>query len=378
MPERQYRTLTKRIVDRLAVNGKDAVFWDSELPGFGIRVYPTGRKIYVVQTRANGRSKRFTVGCHGDIAPDQARKDAANIIARLKAGLPPVEQEPQPEPTVAALAERYERECVAMHCKPNTIKHYGLMLKKHILRFQFGLSDIPTVANRTVDILVKMFNMAELWEMRPPGRNPCRSVRRYKVEPHKERFLTPRELARLGRTLDIAPGKHLASRHAAAAVRLLVLTGCRRNEIMGLAWDDLDFEAGEMRLADSKAGPRIVPMPPAAAEVLADLPRTPDNRWVFPGRKKGTHQTNINDSWNRIRKHADLDGVRLHDLRHSFASRALALGEGLPMIGELLGHRQVNTTARYAHLARESVRASTARVADSIGADILTEQDGAA
>ncbi|MCY4599870.1 MAG: tyrosine-type recombinase/integrase, partial [Acidobacteria bacterium] len=116
----------------------------------------------------------------------------------------------------------------------------------------------------------------------------------------------------------------------------------------------------------------------AAAEVLAALPRTPDNRWVFPGRKKGTHQTNINDSWNRIRKHADLDGVRLHDLRHSFASRALALGEGLPMIGELLGHRQVNTTARYAHLARESVRASTARVADSIGADILTEQDGAA
>ena len=392
MPERQYRTLTKRIVDRLAVNGKDAVFWDSELPGFGIRVYPTRRKVYVVQTRANGKSKRFTVGRHGDIAPDQARKDAANIIARLKAGLPPVEQEPEPEPTVAALAERYEREYVAMHCKPNTIKHYGLMLKKHIvpglgslrvsevekkhiLRFQFGLSDMPTVANRTVDILVKMFNMAELWEMRPPGRNPCRSVRRYKVEPHKERFLTPRELARLGRTLDIAPSKRLASRHAAAAVRLLVLTGCRRNEIMGLAWDDLDFEAGEMRLADSKAGPRIVPMPPAAAEVLAALPRTPDNHWVFPGRKKGAHQTNINDSWNRIRERADLDGVRLHDLRHSFASRALALGEGLPMIGELLGHRQVNTTARYAHLARESVRASTARVADSIGADILTGQD---
>ncbi len=195
MPERQYRTLTKRIADRLAVNGKDAVFWDSELPGFGIRVYPTGRKVYVVQTRANGKSKRFTVGHHGDIAPDHARKDAANIIARLKAGLPPVEQEPQPEPTVADLAERYEREYVAMHCKPHTIKHYGLMLKKHILRFQFGLSDMPTVANRTVDILVKMFNMAELWEMRPPGRNPCRSVRRYQVEPHKERFLTPRELA---------------------------------------------------------------------------------------------------------------------------------------------------------------------------------------
>ncbi len=98
-----------------------------------------------------------------------------------------------------------------------------------------------------------------------------------------------------------------------------MLTGCRRNEIMGLAWDDQDFEAGEMRLADSKAGPRIVPMPPAAAEVLAALPRTPDNRWVFLGWKKGTHQTNINNSWNRIRERADLDGVRLHDLRHSSA-----------------------------------------------------------
>ena len=242
MPERQYRTLTKRIVDRLAVNGKDGVFWGSELPGFGIRVYPTGRKVYVVHARAKGKSRRVTVGRHGGVAPDQARKDAAKIIARLKAGLPPLEQAPEPEPTVADLAERYERECVAMHCKPSTVKRYGLVLKKrivpglgglrvsevekkHILKFQFGLSDMPTVANRTVDILVKMLNMAELWEMRPPGRNPCRSVRRYKVEPHKERFLTPKELARLGRTLDIAPEKCLAARLAAAAVRLLALTG---------------------------------------------------------------------------------------------------------------------------------------------------------
>ncbi len=391
MPERQDRTLTKRIVDRLAVNGKDGVFWDSELPGFGIRVYPTGRKVYVAQARAKGRSVRATVGRHGDIAPAEARREAAKLLARIKAGLPPVEPETEPAPTVADLAERYEREYVAMHCKPNTIRHYGLMLKKHIvpglgahpvsqvarkdiLAFQFGLSGMPTVANRCVDILVKMFNMAELWEMRPPGRNPCRSVPRYKVAPRKERFLTSGELARLGRTLDIAPAKRLASRHSAAAIRLLVLTGCRRNEIMGLAWDDLDFEAGEMRFADSKTGARIVPMPPAAAAVLAALPRVAGNPWVFPGRKKGTHQTNINDAWDRIRRHADLDGVRLHDLRHSFASRALALGESLSMIGELLGHRKIDTTARYAHLARESVRASTARVADSIGADILTER----
>ncbi len=393
MPERQHRTLTKRIVDRLAVNGKDVVYWDSDLPGFGIRVYASGRKVYVVQTRANGKSIRATIGRHGDIAPDEARRQAAKLLACIKAGQPLVEPEPQPEPTVTDLAERYQREYVAMHCKPLTVSHYGLMLKNHIvpglgellvseverkdiLKFQFALNKMPTAANRCVDILVKMFSLAELWEMRPPGRNPCKSVRRYKVDPHKERFLTPEELARLGRTLDVAPEKRLASRHAAAAIRLLVLTGCRRNEIMGLAWDDLDFEAGKMRLADSKTGPRIIPMPPAAAEVLAELPRIPGNRWVFPGRKKGAHQTNINDSWSRVRKHAGLDGVRLHDLRHTFASRALALGEGLPMIGELLGHRKIETTARYAHLARESVRASTAKVAESIGADILTERAG--
>ena len=388
MPQPSYRTLSKRAVDQLSVDDKDTVFWDRELPGYGVRVYPSGRKVYVVQTRVAGKSRRVAVGRHGDIAPDRARKDAAKIIARIKAGLPPVESEPEAPPTVSDLAGRYQREHVAMHCKPNTVKHYGLMLKKHIvprlgelkvaeverrdiLKFQFQLSDMPTVANRCVDILVKMFNLAELWEMRSPGRNPCKSVRRYKVVRRKERFLTPKELARLGRVLEIAPAERLASRHAAAAIRLLVLTGCRRNEIMGLAWDDLDFEAGEMRLRDSKTGGRVVPMPPAAAEVLADLPKIDGNPWVFPGKRKGTHQVNINDSWDRVRRRAGLDDVRLHDLRHTFASRALAIGEGLPMIGELLGHRQVNTTARYAHLARESIQASTAKVADSIGSDIL-------
>ncbi len=388
MPERQYLTLSKRIVDRLAVDGKDAVFWDRGLPGFGVRVYPSGRKVYVVQTRAGGKSRRVTLGRHGEIAPDRARKEAARLIARIKEGRPPIEAEPAAEPTVADLAGRYLREHVDMHCKPLTGKHYRLMLgkhivpgladlrvskveRKHILKFQYGLRDMPTVANRCVDILVKMFNLAELWEMRPPGRNPCKSVRRYKVLPRKERFLTPEELARLGRALHIAPAERLASRHAAAAIRVLILTGCRRNEVMGLAWDDLDFEAGEMRLRDSKTGARVVPLPPAAAEVLADLPKVPGNPWVFPGKRKGTHQVNINESWDRVRRRAGLDGVRLHDLRHTFASRALALGEGSPMIGELLGHTQVNTTARYAHLARESIQASTAKVADSIGADIL-------
>ncbi len=390
MAKPEYRNLSKRIIDRLSVDDKDTVFWDRDLPGFGIRVYPSGAKVYVVQTRVFGRSKRATVGRHGKLSADQARKEAARIIARIKAGEAEPLEEPSAAATVADLAERYRREYVAMHCKPATVSHYGLMLRKHIvpvlgkllvseverkhiMAFQYGLRDMPTVANRAVDILVKMFNLADAWGWSPSGKNPCRLVRRYKVEKHHERFLTPEELHRLSQALDAAPSERLASAHSAAAIRLLVLTGCRRNEILGLRWEDLDFEAGEMRLADSKTGARVAPLPPPAARVLAGLSRVPGNPWVFPGKKKGTGQRNINDSWDRVRKRAGLEGVRLHDLRHSFASRALALGESLSMIGELLGHRKVQTTARYAHLARDSVRASTAKVAESIGADILPE-----
>ena len=386
MAQAQYRTLSKRVVDRLSVNGKDGIFWDPDLAGFGVRVYPSGKKVFVVQTRAFGRSKRATLGTHGKLTPEQARKNAAAVIARIKKGQPLVPPEPAPVPSVAELAERYQREYVEMHCKPATVSHYGLMLRQHIvpalgehlvaevehkdiLSFHNGLHHMPTVANRAVDILVKMFNLADAWGWRPAGTNPCRGVSRFKVEKH-ERFLTREELYRLGQALRVAPAERLASTHGAAAIRLLVLTGCRRNEILGLRWDDLNFETGEMRLRDSKTGARMVPLPPKSAEVFAGLSRTPDNPWVFPGRKKGTRLVNLNDSWDRVRKRAGLDGVRLHDLRHSYASRALALGESLPMIGDLLGHRKVNTTARYAHLARDSVRDSSAKVAADIGGRI--------
>ena len=389
MAQPQHRTLSKRAVDRLSVNGKDAVFWDRDLAGFGVRVYPSGKKVFVVQTRAFGRSKRVTLGTHGDITTEIARKDATAVIARIKKGQSPVpvETEPAPDPTVADLAERYQREYVEMHCKPATISHYRLMLRKHIvpalgerlvadvehkdiLAFHNKLHRMPTVANRAADILVKMFNLADAWGWRPSGSNPCQSVPRFKVEKH-ERFLTREELHRLGEALRAAPAERLASVHAAAALRLLVLTGCRRNEILGLRWDDLNFDTGEMRLRDSKTGARMVPLTSTASDVLKGLPRTPDNPWVFPGRRKGTRLVNINDSWDRVRRRAGLDSVRLHDLRHTFASRALALGEGLPMIGDLLGHRMVSTTARYAHLARDSVRDSSAKIAADIGARIM-------
>ncbi|MDE0651844.1 MAG: site-specific integrase [Gammaproteobacteria bacterium] len=389
MPQPSYRTLSKRTVDRLSVDDKDTVFWDRELPGYGVRVYPSGRKVYVVQTRVAGKSRRITVGRHGDIAPDRARKEAARIIARIKDGLPPVEPEPEAPPKVADLAERYQREHVAMHCKPNTVKHYGLMLKKHIVprlgglnsvrlgqigrervaALHYSLHETPTMANKVVDMLSRLFNMAELWGIAPEGGNPCRFVRKY-AEPPRERFLSEEEFRRLGQVLGEVEAEGKVHPSAVAAFRLLMLTGCRKSEILTLRWEDVDLEAGELRLRDAKTGARAVAISPSARRVLKGLPRVPGNPWVIAGTKPGRHFRNLNSAWLVIRSRAELKDVRIHDLRHSFASRALALGESLPMIGKLLGHRKVQTTARYAHLARDSVKASAARVAESLRADL--------
>ena len=229
------------------------------------------------------------------------------------------------------------------------------------------------MANRVVDTLSRLYSMAEAWGVVPEGRNPCRSAVKYK-ERRRERFLTEEEFRRLGRVLAEAETEGGLSAYAVAAIRLLTLTGCRRNEILALQWKDVDLDAGELSLKDTKTGARTVPLSPAALKVLAALPRVRGNPWVIPGKKPGAHMRNINDPWEIVRKRAGLEDVRLHDLRHSFASRALALGESLPVIGKLLGHTQVETTARYAHLARDSVRESAARIAASIGAHLLDEE----
>ena len=235
----------------------------------------------------------------------------------------------------------------------------------------------PYQANRTLGVLSKMFNLAELWGLRPDGSNPCLHVKRFR-EDKRERFLIADEFNRLGRVLDEIAAGGSETRSAVAAVRLLMLTGCRLSEIQKLRWEHVDFDAGELRLPDGKTGGRAVPLAPSAVRLLAALPRDPDNPWVIAGRKPGSHLADLQRPWRRIRSRAGLDDMRIHDLLHSFASRALALGEGLPMIGKLLGHTRVQTTARYAHLARDTVKASAARIGDGIERDLVVETDRAA
>ena len=162
-----------------------------------------------------------------------------------------------------------------------------------------------------------------------------------------------------------------ASAPAMAAIMFLMLTGCRKSEILTLRWDDIALGKAELRLPDTKTDARVVPLSPQATKLLTGLPRLPDNPWVIPGKRPGTHMTELDDAWQTVRAPAGLTDVRLHDLRHSYASRALALGESLTMIGRLLGHKQIETTARYAHLARDSAQEAAERIAESISADIL-------
>ena len=278
MPEQHARAISKRTVDALPADGKDALYWDRDLPGFGIRVYASGRKAYIVQCRGPKGSRRVTIGRHGAVAPDHARKKAAVIIDRIKCGEDPAPEPPRPEPTVADLAARYLAGHVEVNCKAASLASYRQLLDKHILpalrtmpirsvepahitTFHYALRATPVTANRAIDILHKMFSLAEAWELRPAGTNPCRSVRRYKEE-KRERFLTPAEVRRLGRVLDAAEAEGGTKAYAVAAIRLMMLTGCRKAEILTLRWDDLDRTAREFRLRDSKIGPRSVPLTP--------------------------------------------------------------------------------------------------------------------
>ena len=278
------------------------------------------------------------------------------------------------------------KEYAEEHCKPNTVRAYRRRAEKHILPalgklpiggvrrehvrdLHYAMRTTPALANRTLDLLSRMFNMAESWGLMPEGSNPCRSTK-YREQP-RERFLTAAEFRRLGRVLDEAEASGAISVHAAAAIRLLMLTGCRKNEILTLRWRDVDLEAMELHLEETKTGARTVSLSPEAARVLAGIPRGEGNLWVIQGRNRGERLCFIDRHWCLVRERAKLGDVRIHDCRHSFASRALALGESLPAIGKLLGHAHVETTARYAHLARDSMHEAAARVADSIAADIL-------
>ncbi len=386
--------ITKRSVEALEVcPGKDQYLWDTELKGFGVKVTAKGRRVYLIQYKAGGarkRTRRLTLGVHGVLTADQARDRAKAALGDVAAGRDPAEHRDRARSakTMAQLVERFIVEHVEQKLKSATAAEYKRSLQRHLpktLRLRpisdithrdisalhHQMRDTPYQANRMIAVLSKFFNWCEQNGYRREGSNPCRHIQKYK-EHKRERFLSQQELARLSAALRQAEAEKTASPWVIAAIRLLVFTGARLNEILTLRWEYVDLERAQIRLPDSKTGAKTIYLNAPAIDVLTNIPRLHDNPHVICGDKKGAHLVNLQKPWRRLRASADLEDVRLHDLRHTFASIGAATGISLPIIGGLVGHTQPGTTARYAHLSNHPLM----QAANSIGSEIARAMNG--
>lgn len=406
----------KRTVDALKATGERFTVWDSDLAGFGVRVGATGSKAYVFKYRVGGgragRVRLGTIGAHGALTPDQARAVAERWAAEVAAGGDPAGEkiERRKAPTVAELMGDYLKDHVRVRNKPSTAAYVTDLVERivkkdplarlkvadvtaaDVARLHARLSDTPTTANRVRSVLHKAFALAETWGYRPRNSNPATEVAAF-PEKARERYLSAAEFAALGEALAAAERGELRvqvrgkerlariSRHAAAAIRLLIFTGARRGEILGLRWEWIDFEAGRANLPDSKTGRKPLMLPPAALEVLRGLDRPESGRgFVIRGGDYSDPEvplTNLKDPWGLVRRAAGIPDVRPHDLRHSFASVMAAAGASLPVIGALLGHSDVKTTARYAHLSTDPMKAAADATGERIAAQLRGPGNGA-
>lgn len=400
MPDSQ--VITKRLVDSIEPDERDVFVWDRLVKGFILRCRVGGGKFYVLRysTGRRGQYRQVTIGRHGSPwTPETARDEAKRLLGLVAIGRDPATERATSAamPTIAEFSERYLREYAEPHKKSLSVREDQGNLRRAILpalgslrldkitradiaRFHVARHDTPSNANRCLALLSHMFTMAEKWGLRPDNSNPCRHVERFK-ENKRERYLSEAEMARLGAALGEVESDGSESAIAVAAIRLLVFTGCRVSEIKTLRWEHVNFETGAIRLPDSKTGAKTVVLNAPARELLASLPRIEGNPHVIFGIRKGAHLTDLDHPWQRIRKRAGLDDVRLHDLRHSFASVGAASGESLLIIGALLGHTRATTTQRYAHLSNDPMRAASeaigARIAAAMKGERADDEDGA-
>ncbi len=409
--------LSKKVVDNLTPRAAVYVAYDSSLAGFGCRVMPTGSKSWIVEYRPHGggrriAKKRVTLGRTSAIPPERARQAAKKILARVQLGEDIAAERAalRRAPTVGELAERYMAEEIRPTRKRRTAELYESYFRNYILP-EFSTrrarevtradatrlhrkigATTPATANRVLTLLSGLFSWAADAGEVPEDVRPAKGVTRYPEE-GRERYLNTEELARLGDALREAEtegvpwevdetkptAKHAPkpehrrckiSPFATAAIRLLLFTGCRLREILHLQWDHVDFERGMLFLPDSKTGRKPVILSSAAMAVLGAVPRV--GRYVVAGSNSFRPRHDLQRPWYAVANRAGLQGVRLHDLRHSFAATGAGSGLGLPIIGRLLGHRSIETTSRYAHLDHDPLRIAANRIADRL-ADALGE-----
>lgn len=392
--------ITKRSIDAAKASDKDQFLWDSELKGFGLKVTPKGKKVFVLQYRFQGVLRRYTVGTYGSPwTPEKARIEALRLLGMVKDGTDPAtfKQSDKDAISVSQLCDLYliegvngkkastlatDKGRVERHIKPllgrKLVKDLNVNdIKKFMVDVATGktAADVKTgkhgrarvtggegTANRTAGLLGGILSFAIDGGIRSD--NPVHGVKRF-AEKRSERFLSPRELARLGDAL-VRAERNGENQTAINAIRLLILTGCRKSEILTLQWSHVNFQAGYLELPTSKTGQKRVPIGAPSLELLGSLNRLDGNPYVLPGEKAGKHLIGLPRVWKRIRESADLHNLRLHDLRHSFASVGAGAGVGLVVVGKLLGHRNPSTTARYAHIADDPAKAAADRISISI------------
>ena len=382
--------LKQRTIEALQPRpGTQYVTWDSEIRGFGVRVSPAGAKAFILKYRLpTGRVRWATIDRVGVVTLDQARRRARQLLGVVAAGDDPLRRQDvaRSAPTLGAVADRFLEEHVEARRKPATVRLYRLVIESHIrpLLGQLAIADVsradvirlhhrlrgtPYLANRVLAVLSKLLSWSEDLGYRPANANPCRGIEKYKEE-SRRRYLSPAELKRLGAALRIAKRYDSIPRSAIVVIQLLLLTGARVGEILSLRWSYVDLAGGALRLPDSKSGRKTILLPAPAVEILTAWPRFVGSPFVFPGEghgnRKGQHRVSLVDPWAWVRRRARLADVRLHDLRHAFASVAISDGQTLPIIGALLGHSQPATTQRYAHLMDDPLRAASDATAATI------------
>ena len=394
--------ITKRLVDSLTIAATESFLWDSEVKGFGLKVTPTGKRVYLLQYRQNGRVRRFTIGLHGSPwTPEQARTEAVRLLGLVVQGEDPAEAKQQAKntPIMAEICDTYllegtrtkkpssvaiDRGHVERHIKPLMgRKRVDQITQADVQRCMIAVADGATAvdvktgpkgraivtggkvtANRVVALLGSVFAFAISRGLRKD--NPAHGIKKFREQP-RERFLTGEEVARLGNTLRELEEEGVNS-SGIAAVRLLLLTGMRRGEVLSLEWSQVDFERACLRLPDSKTGQKVVHVGAAAMELLTTLPRIVGQPFCFPGAIHGKHLVGLTKIWGKIRERADISDIRIHDTRHCFASVGVTGGMGLPIVGALLGHTQARTTQRYAHLSADPLKAAANTISGQIAA----------
>lgn len=356
--------------------------WSDRLPGFGVRTYSTGRSTYIVQAAMNGVTRTITLGNANVLSRHQAMAVARRILLRAQVGEDPATERKRTRaaPTFADFLGLYWK-AAAKRWKPNTLDTHDGYRRKHLDDAFTGKfideidgSDVlvwfnkvsvrggPGAANRCLELLKTLFNHAERWGVRAEGTNPCATIR-FNKRRKCERFLSEHEIARLGQVLDRKVATHPLH---TTVIYMLLLTGCRRSEIVDLTWGEV--KGARLLLHDSKTGPKTVWLGEEARTLLAALERRGPADPVFWNKLTKRPLGGIEEFWRQVRAEASLPGVRLHDLRHSFASHAAARAETLPMIGKLLGHAKIATTSRYAHLDDAHVLDAAERIGDLIAA----------